>query len=64
MGARGTTNLEGNGRKRKRNRRPRRWYLSRSCLLYQGAFLLKHTSWEVGEGSRGNFTKNKEADIC
>jgi hypothetical protein len=64
MGVRGTVNLEGNGRKRKRAGGPSRLNLSRSRLLSRGAFFLKHTSRKIGEGSRENYTKNKGKDNC
>lgn len=64
VGARGTANLEGNGNKRKRVGGPSRLNLSRSRLLGWGAFFLKHTSRGIWEGSRENYTKNKEVGIC
>jgi hypothetical protein len=63
VGTRGTANLEGNGRKGRRGRRPRRVPIKVSFIMLR-CLLLKHTSRGIEEGSRGNFTKNKEADIC
>ena len=64
VGVRGTANLEVNGRKRKRVGGPSRLNLSRSPLLSWGAFLIKHTSRKIGEGSRESYTKNKGKDDC
>jgi hypothetical protein len=35
-----------------------------SFIMLRCFFFLKHTSRGIGEGSRGNYTKNKEAGIC
>jgi hypothetical protein len=61
VGVRETANLEGDGRKRKRNRRPGRApievsFIMLRCLLFK--------AYIVGGGSRENYTKNKEVDIC
>jgi hypothetical protein len=62
VGVRGTANLEGNGKKRRRGRRPSKFVKVSFIRLW--CLLLKHTSRGIGEGSRGNFTKNKEVGIC
>jgi hypothetical protein len=62
VGVRGTANLEGNGRKGRRGRRPSKFVKVSFIRLW--CLVLKHTSWGIEEGSRGNFTKNKEAGIC
>jgi hypothetical protein len=63
VGARGTANLEGNGRKGRRGRRPRSVLIKVSFIRLR-CLVLKHTSQGIGKGSRGNFTKNKEVGIC
>jgi hypothetical protein len=62
VGARGE--LEGNGRKKKRNRRPGRvpievLFIMLRCLLFKA-----YISGGIGEGLRENYTKNKEMGNC
>jgi hypothetical protein len=52
MGSRGTTNLEENGRKGKKSRRPSK-KLSRSPFIMLKCLVLKHTSQEIGRGQGG-----------
>jgi hypothetical protein len=64
VGVRETANLEGNERKGRRGRRPRRLPIKVSFIRLR-CLVLKHTWGEgIGVGSRGNFTKNKEVGIC
>jgi hypothetical protein len=46
----------------KESRRPRK--LIKVSFIRLWYLVLKHTSRGIGEGSRGKFTKNKEAGIC
>ena len=46
----------------KESRRPSKFVKVSFIRLW--CLLLKHTSRGIGEGSRGNFTKNKEVGIC
>ena len=62
MGARRISNLEGNGMKGRRGRRPSKFvkvsFIRLRCLDFK-AYIVGNRG-----GLRGNFTKNKEAGIC
>jgi hypothetical protein len=57
VGARGTANLEENGRKGKKSRRPSKELL-RSPSIRLRRLVLKHTSWGIGRG-RGGINKEQ-----
>jgi hypothetical protein len=63
VGERGTANLEGDGRKGRRGRRPGRVPIKVSFIMLR-CLLFKAYIPGIGEGLRENFTKNKEAGIC
>jgi hypothetical protein len=61
VGVRGTTNLEENGRKGKKSRRPSK--VVKVFIYYAEVPCFKAYTVGNREGLRGNFTK-KEAGIC
>jgi hypothetical protein len=64
VGARGTSNLEENGRKGRRSRDQVEKFPIKVSVYYAevpGFIAYIAGNWE---GSRGSFTKNKEAGIC
>jgi hypothetical protein len=62
VGARETANL-GDGRKKKRNRRPGRVPIEVSFIMLR-CLLFKAYMGGIGEGSKENYTKNKEVGNC
>ena len=62
MGVRGTANLNENGRKGKKSQRPNK--VVKVFVYYSEVPCIKAYIAGNREGSRGNFTKNKEVGIC
>jgi hypothetical protein len=63
VGARGAANLEGDGRKKKRNRRPGRAPIEVSFIRLRCLLFKAYIAGNMG-GSRGNYTKKKEVGNC
>ena len=63
VGVRGTANLEGHGRKKKRNRRPGSVPIEVSFIMLRCLLFKAYIAGNMG-GVEGKYTKNKEVRNC